>query len=181
MKRWSQILTSLLVAATVVNVAGVAALFILNGELKKAQPRPTAKIGDAFPRFSGVDLHGARWASADPPCRIVRMTDDNCPYCRQDAPSYASLLKAAAAASCEVIELAPQAGTMKYDPRPGVVQLKYIDADMSAVMFPFVTPQTVVLDRDWSLRMSRRGAFDDKSLATTMALLKTMAASGVTR
>lgn len=181
MKEWSTTLRSLLMAATLVNVVGFAALFALKGEFRKAQPRPAAGVDVKFPGFSGIDLQGARWTSANPPCRIIRVTSDACVYCRQDAASYHTLLKAAVAASCEVIELAPVAGTMAYRPRPGVVQLKYVDVDMSATMFPFVTPQTVVLDRDGSVRVSLRGIFDEQSLGAALALVNTMAASGAPR
>jgi hypothetical protein len=70
---------------------------------------------------------------------------------------------------------------MAYDPRPGVVQLKYVDADIGSALFPFVTPQTIILDADWSVRMTRRGVFDESSLASSIALLGTFSAPIVAR
>lgn len=180
MNGWSRVLTFLMVGVTALNVAG-AALYLVLDRVKQSKAQPMLPNGSLFPKFTGVDLKGAAWASRDVPCRVVRITDDNCAYCRLDQPFYDSILSAAADASCEVIEMAPRSGGIAYNPRPGVVQLKYVDTDVGAAIYPFATPQTIVLDRNGSVRMNRRGAFDERSLAGTIALLQSLAAGGAER
>ena len=134
------------------------------------------EMGAGVPAFSGVDVGGAKWESKGAPCRVIRITDDHCAFCKKDKPSYAKLVEAARRSSCEVIEVAPRAGSMAYDPRPGIVQLKFVDADLGSVVGSFVTPQTVIVDKDWKLLANRRGIFDEKSLNSTVALLESVAA-----
>lgn len=95
----------------------------------------------------------------------------------RDKPSYEKVLQAARAASCEIIELAPTAGKMSEDNRPGVVQLKFVDVDVGAVLAPFATPQTVILDANWAQKFNRRGAFDDKALAENLSVLTAIASA----
>jgi hypothetical protein len=176
MRRWSLVVSWLLVGATILNIAGVATYFLLKEEIRQAKPRPTLRRGDSFPRFSGIDLQGLEWISRDAPCRVIRISDDNCSYCRQDKAFYDAILGAAAEASCEAIEIAPTAGGMAEDLRPGVVQLRFVDTDVGAVLFPFVTPQTIVLDQGWTVRKTIRGALDENSRADTIALLRALLA-----
>jgi hypothetical protein len=149
--------------------------------VQSAKPQPVLAVGKEFPLFSGVDIQGDKWAPRDAPCRLIRIADDRCAYCKKDQPSYDKVLDAARHAACEIIEMAPQAGGMAYDPRPGVVQLKFIDVDVGSVLFPFVTPQTVILDRNWSVRMTKRGIFNDQSLASSLALLETLSGHPTTQ
>lgn len=179
--RW-RLATFLLAGTTAANIAGTACYFLLHETVQKATPQPTLMVGSRFPKFTGIDLQDVKWVSQDDaPCRVVRITDDDCSYCRQDRPYYDSILTEAVEASCEIIEMAPRAGGMKHDPRPGVVQLKYVDSDLAAAIFPFATPQTIVIDRDWSVRVNKRGAFDKKSLARTIALLRSISVASAER
>lgn len=127
--------------------------------------------GEAIPRFSGVDISGNKWSPAYAPCRVIRLTEDDCVYCKKDRPSYSALIEAALRFSCEVIELSPKAGGMTADPRKGVVQLKFVDSDVGSAMFPFLTPTTLVVDGNWVLKWGRRGMFDEVSLAEGIAAL----------
>ena len=175
MKVWSRIATWSLVGLITANVAGAACYIVLQKQLLRSRrPQPSLAVGEQFPAFSGVDVRGARWESKNPPCRVIRIADDSCAYCKKDKPSYEKFVDAARRASCEVVEMSPRAGGMADNPRPGIVQLKYVDADVGAPLFPFVTPQTIILDRDWSVKWTRRGIFDDKSLAASISLLGTL-------
>lgn len=127
--------------------------------------------GESIPEFSGVDISGNTWTAADAPCRVIRLTDDDCVYCRKDKPSYTALIEAARRSACEVIEISPKAGRMTADSRPGVVQLKFVDADVGSAIFPFLTPTTLVVDGNWKLKWGKRGVFNDKSLAEGIAAL----------
>jgi hypothetical protein len=159
----------------VTNLAGIAYYQYLKLQAAKTREPPVSATGSKFPVFSGVDVQGAQWQAGDAPCRVIRVTDDSCSFCKKDEPAYEAVLDAARRASCEIVELAPKAGSMAHNPRPSVVQLKFIDTDVGDVLSPFVTPQTAILDRSWSLRMHRRGMFDDKSLADGIALLRALA------
>lgn len=172
-KRWRALLT----VAITINVIGVVGLHYLNAELRAARARLAPDPNKGFPRFEGVDMEGNWWVPSGGSCLVVRMTDDACAYCKKDAPAYESVLSAASSASCEVVEIAPNAGAVGYSPHAGIVQLKYVDSDLSQVMFPFVTPQTVILDRNWSIRLVRRGTFDRKSLATAVDVIKSLSDS----
>lgn len=177
MKAWSRIATWSLVGFMAINIAGTACFFVLQAKMRQAKPRPALAEGAKFPNFSGIDVRGASWQPrAAAPCRVIRIAEDHCAYCRKDQPSYEKLVDAARHAACEVIEVAPAAGGMADNPRPGIVQLKFVDGDIGSVLFPFVTPQTIILDRDWTVRMTRRGIFDDQSLASSMALVGSLSA-----
>ena len=175
MMSWSRIATWGLAGLLVTNAAGIAFYFSLKTQLAKTREPPVSAIGSKFPSFSGVDVNGVNWVSRDARCHVIRITDDRCSFCKKDKPAYEAFLEAARRSSCEIIELSPKSGNMADDPRPGVVQLKFVDTDLGAVLSPFVTPQTVVVDEDWSLKMTRRGIFDEKSLANSIALVGELA------
>lgn len=155
-----------------INIASAASYFAMVRQAEKMRVPQVPVEGNALTISSGVDVQGRRWKSRDAPCRVVRITDDDCPYCQQDAPKYSALINVARAAGCEVLEVAPKAGQMAENLRDGVVQLKYIDADLGPHMFPFVTPQTLIVDRSWVVRWSQRGILDDGSLAASAAAVR---------
>ncbi len=64
---------------------------------------------------------------------------------------------------------------MAYNSRPGIVQLKFVDADVGAALYPFVTPQTIILDNHWSVKLTKLGVFNENSLAGAIALLNNFA------
>jgi hypothetical protein len=177
MKGWSTIATWGLAGFMALNIAGTGYYFYLKQQTVKTREPQVVELGSQFPAFSGVEVGGAKWAAADAPCRVIRVTDDNCAYCKKDQPNYTKVLAAARQASCEVIEVAPRAGSMSVDPRPGVVQLKFVDADIGSVLAPFATPHTVILGRDWTLKWNRRGMMDDKALASGLAAINALVAA----
>lgn len=173
MKKWQlRIATWGLVAFAIVNISGTVAFFVLQEKVRTARRQPSLTEGAVFPAFSGVDVQGVSWESGDVPCRIIRITDDNCEFCKTDKPFYGQVLDAARRASCELIELAPRAGGMAHDPRGGVVQLKFVDTDIGSLLFPFATPQTIIVDQDWRVRMTNRGVLNEMSVARAIALLR---------
>ena len=171
MKDWSKIAAWGLVGIMAVNIAGAAYFIVLQRQMRGARPQATLSDDTRFPVLSGIDVRGVSWVASNSPCHVIRIADDHCSYCKKDKPSYDQIVKEARASSCEVIEISPQAGGLAYDPRPGIVQLKFVDADIGSVLFPFVTPQTVILDKNWTVKMTRRGVFTDQALASSVALL----------
>lgn len=124
--------------------------------------------------ISGVRIDGERWVSSQSACHVIRFTADECPYCRSDEAAYAAFINAARQASCEIVELAPKAGGIRERSREGVVQLKFIDQDLGPSIFPLVTPQTIVLNRDRAVKWMRRGAFSASSLDEGITVIKSL-------
>lgn len=178
MKSIGRLAVAMLTGLIAVNIAGIAYYFNLNSQRLKVRPEPTLGEGDRMSALAGVDLQGRNWNAPDAPCHIIRITDDRCEYCAKDAPSYETIVEAARRAACGVVEISPHADGMAVDERQGVIQLKFVDGDIGGFLFPFVTPQTLVVDRSWSVRMTRRGAFDDPSLARMLTLLGTLSEPG---
>lgn len=173
---WSRVGACSLMGLMAINIGGGALHFLLKKQVAKAQAPAPIELESTFPAFSGVDVEGVAWHAKGGPCRVIRITDDNCAFCKKDKPSYARFVEAARHASCEVIEIAPMAGKMAADPRSGVVQLRYIDADIGVATAPFATPQTVIVDGNWKLKWNRRGIFDEKSLVASLAVLDSLGA-----
>lgn len=121
-------------------------------------------LGEVTPIISGVEVDGSQWHSQPASCRVIRVTEDDCQYCRSDEASYAAFRQAATQVSCEILEIAPRAGDMRKDARDGVVQLKYIDVDIGPSMFPLMTPMTFILDGNWKVKWMRRGTFSELAL-----------------
>lgn len=160
-----------MVLVATINIAAAVYYFSLQNKLEATRLPSRLIEGERFPVFSGIDLEGGKWESRDAPCRVIRITDDNCPHCKRDAPSYESIVAAAQKSACEIIEISPRSGGMAYNPRADVVQLRFLSTNIGAVLYPFVTPQTIILNKDWSVVMTRRGAFDETSLSRAVAML----------
>jgi hypothetical protein len=154
-----------LVGVSIFNILLLGSYFLLTHELRKGA------IGSSIRPVSGVLLNGEPWSSAPAKCHIVRFTEDKCPYCEKDAISYGQFLDAARRNECEILELAPRAGELQPYTRRGVRQLKYVTQDLGPVLFPLVTPQTVILDESWTVLWMRRGIFGDRSLSEAIAVL----------
>jgi hypothetical protein len=172
MNIWSRFTTFALAGIIVAITAGGIYYFTLKQQLHAAERRPALTVGGKFPAFSGVDVLGMKWEPGkDARCRVIRITEDSCPYCGKDKPEYAKILAAARRASCEVIEIAPRGNGMAYEPRSGVVQIKFVDTDVGGVLHPFITPQTVIVDGDWTVKANRRGIYDRRAVARSLAVL----------
>jgi hypothetical protein len=121
-------------------------------------------------KFEGIDLAGNKWRPRDDaPCRIIRITSDNCIYCSKDEPSYSALISTARASHCEIIEVSPRSGEMADRPRAGVVQLKYISSDLGRGLF---TPDTIILDQAFSEVWSQRGVLTPKGVHEAISVVE---------
>jgi hypothetical protein len=45
-----------------------------------------------------------------------------------------------------------------------VVQLQFVDMNLGRVIYPFLTPQTILLDRNGRVKWQRQGSLDERSL-----------------
>jgi hypothetical protein len=178
MKIWTKVGPWLLIGFIGINILGAAYHFALQGKQRKVRQPAVVEMGSKFPQFSGIDVQGVSWKARTAPCRVIRVTDDHCAFCKKDQPAYETFVDVARKASCEIIELSAMAGKMAANPRPGIVQLKFIDTDVSPVLYPFATPATVILDGAWSMQWMKRGTFDAKSLSEGVTMLRKLGGTG---
>jgi hypothetical protein len=170
----SKIVTLGLIGLIALNIAGTAWYVMLQHEIRSAKPTASLAEGSKFQLLSGIDVQGAAWKSHDASCRVIRVTDDYCAFCKKDAPSYDKIVDAARRSSCEIIEISPLAQTMAANPRSGITQLQFVSGDIGTLLYPFVTPQTIVVDKDWYVKMTKRGGFDEQSLSDALSLIAAM-------
>lgn len=166
MTKLARLLGWSLIGASVCNLVLAADIFYRRSELRRNES------GATIPMISGVRLNGESWRASLASCRVIRITKDDCPYCRLDKSAYAEFVQAAKQADCEILELAPRAGDMSEDVREGIVQLKYIDTDLGPSVFPIGTPMTIVVDATWKVKWKRLGAFSSSSLKDGIRVLQ---------
>jgi hypothetical protein len=166
--RWARSLILVLTGANLISLAGY---FALRWHVNHLGHKPQLAVGSVFPAFLGIDIEGERWSPQKAPCRIIRVTDDDCTYCKQDRNEYQSLVTAGVIASCEVVEIAPRASGIGRTVMNGVTQLKYVNADLGEALFPFVTPQTIIVDENWVVQLTKRGVLDSSSTRRAVAIL----------
>ena len=172
MKNWSKVGAVMLMGIMAANVVLAGAYFLQKQHFGHLQQYSQAPGSDRMPPVSGIDINAAPWKSADTKCHLVRITEDTCAFCRRDRLNYERLSQAALQSNCEVIEIAPRAGKLGPNARPGVVQMKFVAVDLGPAVYPFVTPQTVVLDRNWAVSYIRRGMFDEKALGDAVEVVR---------
>lgn len=173
----SKIVSSSLICLIVANIAGTAWYFMLQRDIRSSKPRASLAEGSQFRLHSGIDVQGGTWKARDVPCRVIRVTDDHCLFCKRDAPSYGKIADAARLSRCEIIEISPLAQTMAFNPRPSVTQLQFVAGDVGTALYPFVTPQTIIVDKNWYVKMTKRGGFDQTSLTKAISLISELSPS----
>jgi len=99
-------------------------------------------------------------------CFLLRVSSDGCAFCRQDRVFYSELVKRAEVGGCRSMIVAPKAGQVKQaGVAPGTKLLQYVDMVFGNVLYPFRTPQTILLDKHGNVLWFREGALDNRSLA----------------
>lgn len=127
-----------------------------------------------LPVPSGYGVDGRLYPESRASCHLLRVTADDCPYCRQDAHLYGRLLDAAASAGCGCVELAPRAGQMAPREDGRAVQLKFVDLKFGFAFSPFLTPQTFLLGKSGDVQWQQQGALNERALARAMASLRAL-------
>lgn len=120
------------------------------------------EIGEVFPPLSGYSIDMQYVPAAFAPCRLIRVTADNCPYCRADQDEYGSLLDEARRANCQLATVGPRAGDVALQPDTGIVQLRYVDLRLGRALDPFGTPQTILLDASGRVVWHHRGPLKEQ-------------------
>ena len=163
-------------AATVVRLATVALCVVATIELGSfvvmRKAADVYRAGQSFPIPSGYQLDGRYLSGTPAACFVVRVTADECPYCKQDLAHYSTLTQRATEHGCRIIELSPRVGQMA--PRAGTpaIQLQYVDMALGRALNPYATPQTILLNRDGRMTWQRQGAMDDEDIGAALDSLR---------
>jgi hypothetical protein len=120
--------------------------------------------GEKFPALSGYLLNQRFWVAPSVPCQLLRVTSDGCPYSVLDQRQYWALLQRAREAGCLTVVVAPRNGDVELNEDSNVVQLQFVDMNLGRVIYPFLTPQTILLDRNGRVKWQRQGSLDERSL-----------------
>jgi hypothetical protein len=127
--------------------------------------------GGYFPAVSGIALDGGRFVAAPSPCYVLRLTADDCLYCQRDQPRYSQVVRAAHGIGCQVVAVAPQAGQMAPAPGGGAHQLKFVEMELGDSLYPYLTPQTILLDGNRRVVWQHQGALNDRALTAGVAAI----------
>jgi hypothetical protein len=127
--------------------------------------------GEQFPLPSVFRSNNRYRPSAAAPCYLIRIYANGCAYCRRDQSQYARVVQQAQEVGCETIAMAPVARAAESYSDSRVVQLQYIDMKLGRALNPFMTPETILLDRAGRVVWSREGAMDNPSLAQAIHAL----------
>ena len=103
-------------------------------------------------------------APTEAPCYVIRVTADECPYCRRDQSQYGRLVAEAQRAGCQVSAVGPRVGDVAIRQDRDVVQIQYVDMRLGRSLNPFLTPQTILLDHTGRLRWHRQGSLNDQDV-----------------
>jgi hypothetical protein len=125
-----------------------------------------------FPALAGIGIDDARREGRQASCHVIRITADNCRYCAFDQTRYARFAEVAERTGCDVVSVAPFAGAMARKAGEERQQLKFVSMELGEVIYPFATPQTIVLDASRRVRWHRYGMFDDASLEEGLTLVQ---------
>lgn len=167
--RFSKVMRALIAGLTGLTLGLVIVLVILR------RVDRIYELGEVFPPLSGYSIDMQYVPAADGRCRLIRVTADNCPYCRADQDQYAHLVEQARRAGCQVATIGPRAGDVALQPEADIVQLQYVDMRFGRALDPFGTPQTILLDTSGRVVWHRQGPLreHDRARATgEMAELK---------
>lgn len=161
--KWRQCTEYLIAALIVVNLFQLALFYWVRG--RTGLYDTTAK----FPALAGYLSNNQRYVPALAPCVLVRLSSDSCQYSRLDQPYYLRLVEQARRAGCESVILSPKSGQLNFQGDGlGTLHLRFVDYRLGQMLIPFVTPQTILLDRDGRILWYREGTMDPKALARAL-------------
>jgi hypothetical protein len=164
----NRIMTWLIVAGLGVNVALMALHAVL---VRRTQ---IYHEGQLFPPITGIRLDDTESASVQPPCVLIRITSDDCRFCKLDYPAYAEIAVAAAANGCELFAIAPVSGQMAPSASERAQQLKYVSMELGEALYPKITPQTILLDRDRRATWLHVGAMNKSEVDRAITAIAVM-------
>lgn len=157
-------ITRIAIASAIVLIAGLTvSLFVLR------------RIDGAYEIGQGMPLNIAYSIDGDPvpipvrKCIVVRLTSDQCQYCKQDQAQYDRLASAAALQHCAAATIGPRYGDLEVPSTQGPPPIQYVDLPLARALMPFSVPQTLVADRDGRLVWQRVGVLNDQDVKSALA------------
>jgi hypothetical protein len=151
----------------VLNAVVLGAYVLLSDSQSAVYP-----VDQQFPAIAGIGVDGSTRAERQARCYVIRSTADDCPYCTADYPSYMRFTHAANEAGCDIVAIAPRAGQLSATAGEEGHELEFVAMDLGDALYPYLTPQTVVLDAARKVRWHRQGIFDEPSLRDGIAALQ---------
>lgn len=107
---------------------------------------------------SGVLLDGNLFDASGSRCHLIRITNDSCPYCKDDYDIFRRLAERARHQSCSVVAVSPQAGRMALVPNAPYEQLRYVSLAFGRTIDSSFTPQTMIADQSGAIVFLASGA-----------------------
>jgi thiol-disulfide isomerase/thioredoxin len=164
---WASVSVWVMGFMLLVNGVLLGAYAVLNSSTSSVYP-----ADQQFPAIAGIGVDGSTRQGRDSRCYVIRITADNCPYCKLDYPAYTRFARAADQAGCDLVAVAPRAGQMSATAGEEDRQLTFVAMDLGEALYPFLTPQTIVLDAARKVRWHRQGTFDEPALQDGIAVLQ---------
>lgn len=134
------------------------------------------RAGQAMPIRVGFSPDLAQVEVPQGRCVLVRVTSQQCSFCKKDQRQYERLVAEAQQANCATVAIGPRVGDMRASVGGtrsseyvdfaigGTLSWQYIDLAVGRALMPFVTPQTLIVDSSGRLVWQRREALDDDDL-----------------
>jgi hypothetical protein len=126
----------------------------------------------SFPVPSGYLWDRTFMVADSAPCYLIRVSADACPYCRLDQRQFTELAHRAQDVQCKTILVAPKTGQIKWRAGEGrTMQLQYVDMKLGRTLYPFLTPQTILLSGEGRIIWAQEGSMDDQALSVALSAL----------
>jgi hypothetical protein len=165
--KWEKIGRFAVILLLLLNVTEIIAFYKIGSETGLYD------LGHYFPLPSGYQLNHRFTAAMPSGCSVIRLTADGCRYCRQDQTEYTRLLQEAEKIGCRTITVAPKYGQIKPDSGSNVpAQIQWVDMKLGRALNPFLTPQTILLDRVGRIMWKKEGSMDGRSLSGALRAMK---------
>lgn len=155
----------LVVALIITNCVELGLFFKFRNDARIYRP------GVRFPRPSGYLMDKSYFTEDLAPCFLIRVSSDECPYCRLDQDPYALFVQQARQKGCRPLILTPVAGKKLVVNSEEALQLQYVDMRLGRALNAFMTPQTILLDAEGRLVWAWEGTMDDRALARALKAL----------
>lgn len=132
------------------------------------------ETGQIIPELAGYSVDATYLQPPRGQCTFVRLTADNCPYCKQDQRQYERLVAEARRKNCSIAIVGPRVGDITMDSGGGVRPLQYVDLEVGRALSPLLTPQTLVVDASRRLVWHRQGALNDDDVTAAVRAFERM-------
>jgi ribosomal protein S27E len=127
---------------------------------------------ETLPVPSGYRGDGSVIALSRPLCYVIRLSADGCLYCKKDQVQYDRITAEARRNKCASIIMAPKVGEMSVKTLSYGEQLQYVDMPFGKALYPFITPETLVLSSRGKMLWNYEGAMDNRALSHALRAIR---------